>query len=137
MCNAYNRKEGSLIMGYESRIIVARRTVWEGSGLVWFEKLSEMWLSKVGYDFPEIFTTEIESNIYGDGFKENSDEEYELTVDKYGDICKYADVQTVIDWLDNAEAKEHYRRFTPAIAMLKAYAAEKWKGDIVVIHYGY
>lgn len=124
-------------MGYESRIIVARRTVWEGSGLVWFEKLSEMWLSKVGYNFPEIFTTEIESNIYGDGFKENSDEEYELTEDHYGDVCKYADVQTVIDWLENAEAKEHYRRFTPAIAMLKAYAAEKWEGDIVVIHYGY
>lgn len=124
-------------MGYESRIIVARRTVWERSGFVWFEKLSEMWLSKVGYGFPEIFTTEIESDIYGDGFKENSNEEYELTVDKYGDICKYADVQTVIDWLENAEAKEHYRRFTPAIAMLKAYTAEKWRGDIVVIHYGY
>ena len=119
-------------MGYESRIIVARRI---RSCMV--EKLSEMWLSKVGYNFPEIFTTEIESNIYGDGFKENSDEEYELTVDNYGNICKYADVQTVIDWLENAEAKEHYRRFTPAIAMLKAYAAEKWKGDIVVIHYGY
>ena len=124
-------------MGYESRIIVARRTVWERSGLVWFEKLSEMWLSKVGYNFPEIFTTEIESNIYGDGFKENSDEEYELTEDCYGDVCKYADVQTVIDWFENAEAKEHYRRFPPAIAMLKAYAAEKWEGDIVVIHYGY
>jgi len=124
-------------MGYESRIIVARRTVWASSGLVWFEKLSEMWLSKVGYNFPEIFTTEIESDIYGDGFKKNSDEEYELTEDKYGDICKYTDVQTVIDWLENAEAKEHYRRFTPAIAMLKAYAAEKWEGDIVVIHYGY
>ena len=124
-------------MGYESRIIVARRTVWERSGLVWFEKLSEMWLSKVGYNFPEIFTTEIESNIYGDGFKENSNEEYELTIDKYGDICKYTDIQTVIDWLENAEKREHYRRHTPAIAMLKAYAAEQWEGELVVIHYGY
>ena len=124
-------------MGYESRIIVARRSVWEKTKYVWFDKLAEMWLSKVGYDFPKIFTTEIESDIYGDGFKENSNEEYELTADKYGDICKYTDIQTVIDWLEKAEAKEHYRRFTPAIAMLKAYAAETWEGDIVVIHYGY
>ena len=124
-------------MGYESRIIVALRRVWEKSDLVWYHKLADMKLSRVSYDFPEIFTTEIESNIYGDGFKENSTEEYELTVDKYGDTCKYADIQAVIDWLENAESKEHYRRFTPAIAMLKAYAAEEWEGDLVVIHYGY
>lgn len=124
-------------MGYESRIIVARRTVWEKSGLVWFEKLADMRLAVCGYGFPEIFTTEIESNIYGDGFKENSDEEYELTEDKYGAICKYTDVQTVIDWMEKREEKSHYRRFTPAIAMLKAYAAEKWDGELVVIHYGY
>ena len=124
-------------MGYESRIIVAKRYTFNHKGDIWFEKLAEMWLSKAGYDFPEIFTTEIESNIYGDGFKMNSDEEIELTEDKYGDICKYAPIQTVIDWLEKAEAKEHYRRFTPAIAMLKAYAAEKWEGDLVVIHYGY
>ena len=124
-------------MGYESRIIVAKRTVWDDSGLVWFEKLADMYLSKVGGNFPDIFTTEVESNIYGDGFKMNSEEEIELTEDKYGDTCCYTDVQTVIKWLENAEAEEHYRRFTPAIAMLKAYAAEKWEGDIVVIHYGY
>ena len=124
-------------MGYESRIIVARRDVWEERGLVWYEKLAEMWLGKVYRDFYKIFTTEIESNIYGDGFKENSDEEYELTEDRYGDICKYAPIQTVIDWLEKEDAKEHYCRFTPAIAMLKAYAMEKWEGDLVVIHYGY
>lgn len=124
-------------MGYESRIIVARRDVFEGTEEIWFEKLADMRLSCCGYGFPEIFTTEIEANIYGDGFEENSKEEYDLTEDKYGDICKYTDVQTVINWLENAEAKEHYRRFTPAIAMLKAYAAEKWDGKLVVIHYGY
>ena len=123
-------------MGYESRIIVAERCEWN-NGCVWFAKLGEMWMSKCGYEFPRIFTTEIESDIYGDGFKENSNEEYELTEDCYGDICKYAPIQTVIDWLEKAEAKEHYRRFTPAIAMLKAYAMEKWEGELVVIHYGY
>lgn len=124
-------------MAYESRIIVALRTKWERSGLVWFEQLAQMRLSRVGGNFPTIFATEIESNIYGDGFKENSDEDFELTVDKYGTTCHYAPIQTVIDWLENAEAEEHYRRFTPAIAMLKAYAAETWDGELVVIHYGY
>lgn len=124
-------------MGYESRIIVASRIKWEKSGLVWFEKLADMRLSKCGHGFSELFTTEIESNIYGDGFKANSEEEYELTVDKYGEICKYTDVQTVINWLESREAENHYRRFAPAIAMLKAYAAEAWNGEIVVIHYGY
>ena len=124
-------------MGYESRIIVAERCVWENSGYVFYAKLGEMWLSKCGYEFPRIFTTEIESDIYGDGFKENSNEEYELTEDRYGDICKYAPIQTVIDWLEKEEPKEHYRRFAPAIAMLKAYAMEKWEGELVVIHYGY
>lgn len=123
-------------MGYESRIIVARRSVWE-SGYIYYEQLADMQLAKVGGNFPSIFTTEIESDIYGDGFKENSDEEYTLTEDCYGKTCCYAPIQTVIDWLEKAETEEHYRRFTPAIAMLKAYAAEKWEGDIVVIHYGY
>ena len=123
-------------MGYESRIIVAQRSVWK-SGYVHYSKLADMRLCCCGYGFRDIFTTPIESPIYGDGFKENSMEEYELTEDEYGDICTYTDIQTVIDWLEKAEAEEHYRRFTPAIAMLKAYAAETWEGDIVVVHYGY
>lgn len=124
-------------MGYESRIIVAVKSGnWRGDGY-WYEKLADMRLCCCGYGFSNIFTTPIESEIYGDGFKENSEEEYTLTEDRYGDICKYTDVQTVIDWMEKAEENEHYRRFTPAIAMLKAYAAETWDGELVVIHYGY
>ena len=124
-------------MGYESRIIVAVRNQWGHSEVVWFEQLAQMRLACVGGNFTDIFKTEIETDIYGDGFKENSNEEYTLTEDRYGDVCCYTDIQTVIDWLEKAEAEEHYRRFTPAIAMLKAYAAENWEGDLVVIHYGY
>ena len=123
-------------MGYESKIIVAVR--YKMANCIWFDKLATMDLSRVGGNFRDIFTTEIESNIYGDGYEPNSSEDsYVMTEDKYGDICKYTDVQTVIDWLENTQGNMHYRRFAPAIAMLKAYMGEVWDGDLVVIHYGY
>jgi len=126
-------------MGYESRIIVAIRRNRQEYNWIYFEKLAQMYLSRVDYslNFPAIFTKEVETEIYGDGYEENSCDEYELTKDRYGDRCKYTDIQTVIDWLENAENRKHYRRYTPAIAMLKAYAAEQWEGELVVIHYGY
>lgn len=54
-----------------------------------------------------------------------------------GDTCRYTDLQTVIDYLEKSEATEHRRRNAPAIAMLKAYAAEQWDDEMIVIHYGY
>ena len=125
-------------MGYESKLIVAKRTVQERSGLVWFEKIAEINMSMCGTNFRYIFTTEIESNIYGDGFEKGSTEDsYVMTEDRYGKVCKYTDLQTVIDYMEKEEAKEHYRRFAVAIAMLKAFRAEEWESPLVVIHYGY
>ena len=126
-------------MGYESRIIVARigeLSLRSGDKEKYCIKLAEMWMSCCG-SFVDIFEKPIDFELYGDGFEIDSDKEYNMTEDCYGDRCCYADIQTVIDWLENAEAAEHYRRFTPAIAMLKAYAAEEWDGELVVIHYGY
>lgn len=115
-------------MGYESKIIVGLKNNLTES--IYIEQLAQMNLSKVGYDFAKIFTTELESELVGDN-------EFTYKTDCYGDVCKYADIETVIKWLENAEAKEHYRRFLPAIAMLKAYANEKWHGELIVIHFGY
>lgn len=126
-------------MGYESRIIVARigeLDLRSGDKEKYCVKLAEMWMSRCG-NFVDIFEKPIDFELYGDGFEMSSDEEYKMTEDCYGKRCCYADMQTVIDWLEKAEAAEHYRRFTPAIAMLKAYAAEEWDGELVVIHYGY
>lgn len=125
-------------MGYESRLIVAKRTVQERSGLVWFEKIAEINMCVCGADFRYIFTTEIESNIYGDGYEKGSTEDsYVMTEDKYGKVCKYTDLQTVIDYMEKEETKEHYRRYAVALAMLKAFQAEEWESPLVVIHYGY
>ena len=125
-------------MGYESKLIVAKRTVQGRSGLIWFEKLAEIYMSVCGTDFRYIFTTEIESNIYGDGYEKGSTEDsYIMTEDQYGKVCKYTDLQTVIDYMEKEEAKEHYRRYAVALAMLKAFQAEEWESPLVVIHYGY
>ena len=67
-------------MGYESKIIVAVR--YKMANCIWFDKLATMDLSRVGGNFRDIFTTEIESNIYGDGYEPNSSEDsYVMTED--------------------------------------------------------
>lgn len=126
-------------MGYESKIIVARKCSIEckdAEPYVFSIELARMNLAVAG-GIERIFTEPLTWEIHGDGFEVNSNREFDMTEDCYGDICKYTDIQTVIDWLENAEATEHYRRFTPALAMLKAYAAETWDDPLIVIHYGY
>lgn len=113
-------------MGYESRIIIAEVGEYDlksGGKQKYCMKLGQMWLSKCG-NFADIFTTPIDFDLFGDGFEENSHEEYNMTVDCYGDTCCYADLQTVIDYLENYETNDHYRRFAVALAMLKAFQAE-------------
>lgn len=125
-------------MGYESRLIVAKRTEMNICGSVWFEKLAEIYMSMCGTYFRDIFTTEIESDIFGDGFEKGSTEDtFVMTEDRYGKVCKYTDLQTVIDYMEKEEAKKHYRRFAVALATLKAFQAEEWESPLVVIHYGY
>ena len=125
-------------MGYESKLIIAKRDVWTRCGSVWFEKLAEINMSVCGTGFRDIFTTEIESDIFGDGFEKGSTEDtFVMTEDCYGKVCKYTDLQTVIDYMEKEEAKEHYRRYAVALAMLKAFQAEEWESSLVVIHYGY
>ena len=126
-------------MGYETKLIVAElcELPKRGGGTYRFSlELARMNLSRAG-DLPYIFTTPIDWKICGDGFEINSEKEFDMTEDSYGNICCYADIQTVIDELERLEVQEHYRRYTPAIAMLKAYAAEIWECPLIVIHYGY
>lgn len=121
-------------MGYESKIIVARKCSVERENAepyIFSLELARMNLSKAG-GIEKIFNEPVTWRIHSD-----DDDEYDITEDKYGDTCRCTDIQTVIDWLEKAEAKEHYRRLAPALAMLRAYAAETWGDPLIVIHYGY
>lgn len=120
-------------MSYESRIFVAEKITLphtEKTEYTISTTLADMRLSRMPNSFPEIFTNEIAWEIYGDN-------ETDLTKDKYGDTCHYADIQTVIDYLESIEPQDYYRRIPPALAMLKAYAAPQWGKELIVIHYGY
>ena len=117
-------------MGYESKIIVAKlcnlAPFYDDEFSV---ELARMNLSKAG-GIEKIFNEPVTWKMYGDN-------DCDMTEDKYGDTCRYTDIQTVIDWLEKAKTKEHYRRLAPALAMLRAYAAEIWGDPLIVIHYGY
>lgn len=127
-------------MSYQSRIFVAEKfsvpydpRYTEATGKTEYTSsimYADMRLSRMPADFSDIFTQPVTWEITGDN-------EADLTADRYGDTCRFTDLQTVIDYLERSETAEHYRRNTPAIAMLKAYAAETWDGDLIVIHYGY
>lgn len=132
-------------MGYESRIFVAEKhTVKraDGTEYVFSTRLADMKLSRMYNGFTSLFTKTVDWKIYGDN-------DVDLTKDCYGDTCTYTDnIESVIEFLEKCEQKEHYRRVTPALAMLKAYAAENWDDDqgskfpqsrneLIVIHYGY
>lgn len=121
-------------MGYESRIIIAEKHSVkrvDGTEYIFSTRLADMKLSRMWNGFTSLFTKTVEWEIYGDN-------DVDLTTDCYGDTCTYTDdIESVIKFLEECEKKEHYRRVTPALAMLKAYAAEEWEGDLIVIHYGY
>lgn len=121
-------------MGYESRIFIAEKYSnkrVDGTEYICSIRLADMKLSRMPNGFTNLFTKTVDWKICGDN-------DVDLTTDCYGDTCTYTDdIESIIEFLEKCEQKEHYRRVTPALAMLKAYAAENWEGDLIVIHYGY
>lgn len=122
-------------MGYESRVFVALKcelTKVDKTTYVFSITLSDMRLSKMWNGFTNLFTNKVDWKLCGDN-------DIDLTKDCYGNICTYtSDIQSVITFLEHCEEKEHYRRITPLLAMLKAYVAEDWDCDeLILIHYGY
>ena len=129
-------------MGYEHKIIVAQKVVNDqvvNRDLDIFSiTLAEMKLSRTDSGFDNLFTKKIDWQIFSDYPCNDCNHDIEITTDCYGDTCTYTDdIQSVIAWLEQENHKEHYRRYTPAIAMLKAYAAESWDWPLIIIHYGY
>lgn len=122
-------------MAYESKIIIAE--LCEMENYKCSLEIARINLSRAGEGFTDIFTNTLDWEICGDGFEMNSTKEFDMTEDSYGDICRYTDLQTVIDYMEKSEAYEHYRRFGVALAMLKAFQNEKWDYPLIVIHYGY
>ena len=130
-------------MGYESRIYVA--DVHDGK-FKWVEIIACMKMSKMGSAFSELFKDELPCQFYpidysdryvdpqtGNPIKAEADT---IETDNYGDTPKCADIETVIQFLEEMEGTEHYRRATMLLGLLKSIDKSEWD-NIKVIHMGY
>lgn len=118
-------------MGYDSRVYVVE----EHNGTLFGNYAEVLATIEMGVipDFRHIFETPINYEIYI-GNDENT------STDCYGDLIKSADVETVMNWLENAFSGKdgEYRRLRPLYYLLKAYKEEEKKWDnIKVLHYGH
>ena len=142
-------------MSYESRIYIVSRNAYKipktgeeehdkeiVNGMV----VASFDLCKVGYnnrEFFDAFKTPIDYTLWLPTFDKDGNEVMgEVSDDAYGEHLKSADLQELIDALQIAESREHYRRFAPIIAMLQAFVNDKgaWNNDheqLQAVHFGY
>jgi len=132
-------------MGYESRLfIVNRKSIKKKNKppYIYGSKIAEFDLCKMGYDringkmFSEIFNIDLDFEIFSDDCCPDCGAEINLSIDRYGEKCKGAKIETVIGWLEAFEQRDHYRRIPPILAYLKALQPDEW-AELLVIHYGY
>ena len=131
------RKEN--IMGYESRLYIISKRKESNFGDV----VAMMDMCKMGdNDFFDLFTYPIDFDAYHD------DGNTPIKEDSYGNICSYAYLKDVLEWLEpyykrlkRADGKYGvYRRIRPLYKFLKSFNNPQWvnnNNDILVLHYGY
>ena len=122
--------EGDLKMGYESRIIIARKGCIKG----YVETIAEFNLCKVEGEFLNLFDKEYKLDFY-DFYEGNNP----IKEDRYGDPLKYATFNKVYKWLLDNVRKANYRRYDLLLGAMNA-VREGWVGEIndfIIIHYGY
>lgn len=121
-------------MGYESRIFVVNRSEFEGRNgniSVYAEKIADIKMSRMHQGFTDLFNKPVDYELYIDSGDEST------STDKYGDMMKYTDVQTVVDFLGNLIAEgENYRRIFVLLGLLKGIDESQWD-EIQIVHYGY
>lgn len=141
-------------MGYESRVIIVKRSEYPKNNLVIAEELARVNLCCMGYSsmyrgasFREIFKTPIDFNLYG--MPERWEDPEELYPDEhyredcYGKHCGMTTIDKVIEWLERAVDKDGetiltYRRAKLLYGILNHFKAmEKDFGSIYAVHYGY
>ena len=116
-------------MGYESRVIIARRGVLEG----YAENIAEFNLCKIDGEFLNLFDKEYEGEFY-DFYEGNTP----IKEDRYGDALKYTTFSKVYEWLLNNAFEAHYRRYDVLLGAMEA-VRRGWSeiDDFIIIHYGY
>lgn len=118
-------------MGYESKLYIVQ--VLDGSydkkGFTDTLTIATIDLCKVGIPLKRFFAKESGCNVqHGDECK------YKDSYDK--PLLRCTDLQGFIEWMEEQEKHQHYRRWGMAISLLKEIKPEEWK-HIEVLHYGY
>lgn len=122
-------------MGYESKIyIVEKSTIGKdvNGKRMWFgDVVASFRLSKTPI-YQEICNrfSPTDTYFYAD------DGNTEIIEDIYGKPLTEIPIPDLIDILERAESKEHYRRYTPLIQMLQGFDLTQWK-NLIALHYGY
>ena len=122
-------------MGYESKIYIVEKSM-IGKDV----NGKRMWFGDVVASF-RLSKTPIYQEIRNrfsptDTYFYADDGNTEIIEDIYGKPLTEIPIPDLIDILERAESKEHYRRYTPLIQMLQGFDLTQWK-DLVALHYGY
>jgi hypothetical protein len=125
-------------MGYESKLIVIQKSSLGASvdynNKKWAEKIAEVRLCVVDNEvFSKIQNYPITNSYYCEHLVSNP-----ILEDAYGVGLREIPLNDCITILENADKKDHYRRYTIALGLLKSFSTNDWRdGEIVVLHYGY
>ena len=140
-------------MGYESKLVIIRRSVNDDFNFVFGDELVRFELCCMSHEtvkmpcaknpevkidkyFTDIFDTPIDFNLYmGDLDPNGMYNEEDYRKDKYDKHCCYTDLQTVIDWLRNSETIKDYDRAWNCLQCL--VAIQNTYPEAVVVHYGH
>lgn len=132
-------------MGYESKLFVVKKGWLEdefnGKTYRWGERIASIDLSCAPL-VAHRFGNAKESNVFW------TEGEVDVIEDMYGTPFKELPIDKAIEVLEDANEEYlaegnalPYRRYTPAIALLKAFKAGQdagqWDDDLVVIHFGH
>ena len=132
-------------MGYESKIYIVERSEYTdkktGKLYVSALKIASCDLCVMGNNsaFYGVFDRPIDFDMFLPGVDEHGREIMEFSrSDCYGETLKMCDLPALLDVLKQAEAREHYRRLPPLIAMLQAFVdgAEEW-GKLKAVRYAH
>ena len=118
-------------MGYESRVIIARKSNIKG----YVEVIAELNLCGMEGGFLGLFDKEYKGELY-DFYARN---DTEVKEDCYGKPLTYATFNSVYKYCLNYVGIQNYRRLDMLFAVLTAVRtgwADEYN-DFIVIHYGY
>ena len=123
-------------MGYESKLVVIKK-----GSLGINEECHKAWAEKIAEVNMCVMDSSVSSKMRNypptEYYYYSDDGDTPILEDKYGKPLTEIPLVDAIQMLEESEKEEHYRRYSIAIGLLKAFVFEDWHDNVVVLHYGY